>query len=353
MPLRNSKSLVTRAAICSALLLIVAPAAQAQPSPIALVVGNSNYSAFPALPACIDSSQSVANALRSLGFQVILRQDVTGGAFAAAISEFSRGMEAKPDASAFVYICGYAAGMNDRPFLLPVSANIARPSDVMTQGILAKAILDVLNRGKPSRGVAALDLVPMPDGPSLALNTLSAVPVSAGTGLIAVLQSQPTTVPTPLSSSLAAGLAVPGVQAGALLGDVEAELAKHPSVGIAALRMPSVLLPLAADEQPPPSLPVPPQPEQIAAPVTAPVLAPAASAVTAPIPALPDEGAMTAGERGRVQEALARLGYYAGAIDGIFGRETRAAIRRFQHEIGVEMTGVITGAQATRLVTEQ
>ncbi len=161
-------------------------------------------------------------------------------------------MEAKPDASAFVYICGYAAGMNHGPISLPVSANIARPSDVMTQGILAKAILDVLNRGKPSRGVAALDLVPMPDGPSLALNTLKAVPVSAGTGLIAVLQSQPTTVPTPLSSSLAAGLAVPGVQAGALLGGVEAELAKHPSVGIAALRMPSVLLPLAADEQPPP-----------------------------------------------------------------------------------------------------
>lgn len=60
---------------------------------------------------------------------------------------------------------------------------------------------------------------------------------------------------------------------------------------------------------------------------------------------------MTIGERRRVQEALRRLGYYAGEIDGLFGPETRAAIRRFQHEIGVTMTGIITGAQATRLLS--
>ena len=62
---------------------------------------------------------------------------------------------------------------------------------------------------------------------------------------------------------------------------------------------------------------------------------------------------MTAGERRRVQEALFRVGYYGGGIDAVFGPETRAAIRRFQHEIGVEMTGVITGAQVARLLTWQ
>jgi peptidoglycan hydrolase-like protein with peptidoglycan-binding domain len=67
----------------------------------------------------------------------------------------------------------------------------------------------------------------------------------------------------------------------------------------------------------------------------------------------PDEGAMTSGQRRLVQEALARVGYYAGRIDGIFGPETRAAIRRFQHEIGAEMTGAITGAQAARILTWQ
>jgi peptidoglycan hydrolase-like protein with peptidoglycan-binding domain len=70
-------------------------------------------------------------------------------------------------------------------------------------------------------------------------------------------------------------------------------------------------------------------------------------------PAVPDqfpnEGAMSDNDRRRVQEGLARLGYYGAAIDGRFGPETRAAIRRFQHELGVAMTGTITGEQAARL----
>ncbi len=48
---------------------------------------------------------------------------------------------------------------------------------------------------------------------------------------------------------------------------------------------------------------------------------------------LPDEPAMSDAERRKVQTALARLGYYAIQVDGIFGPETRAAIRRYQHEI--------------------
>lgn len=335
---------ITRAAVCGTLLLMATAAAKAAPARVALVIGNGNYSAFPALPGCLASAQHLANALRGLGFQVIARQDATGGGLAAAISEFSSAMAGAPDASAFVYVCGYAAGMNDRPFLLPVSANIGRPSDVMTQGILAKAILDVIGSGKPSRGLVALDLVPIPGGSMLALDTLTAVPVPAGAGLIAVTGSQPTTGPTELSGALVAGLAVPGVQADALLAGVEAELGKHPSTQIAALGMPSVSRPLAADDPPPIASPGSAQSEHAVTKV-------AEQIATVPIPALPDEDAMTVGERRRVQEALAQVGYYAGGIDGIFGPETRAAIRRFQHEIGVEMTGVITGEQAGRLLT--
>lgn len=59
---------------------------------------------------------------------------------------------------------------------------------------------------------------------------------------------------------------------------------------------------------------------------------------------------MTEADRRRVQAALAVLGYYDGRIDGQFGAETRAAIRRFQHEIGANMTGHLTPEQAGRLV---
>ena len=61
---------------------------------------------------------------------------------------------------------------------------------------------------------------------------------------------------------------------------------------------------------------------------------------------------MTYADRRDVQIALARLGYYDGRIDGVIGPDTRAAIRRWQHEIGAEMTGALSGAQATRLVQQ-
>lgn len=49
--------------------------------------------------------------------------------------------------------------------------------------------------------------------------------------------------------------------------------------------------------------------------------------------------------RSRAQTALARLGYSPGAVDGIFGRRTRAAIRRWQTAIGCPATGVLTQEQ--------
>ncbi|MFY9975550.1 MAG: peptidoglycan-binding protein, partial [Chromatiaceae bacterium] len=75
-------------------------------------------------------------------------------------------------------------------------------------------------------------------------------------------------------------------------------------------------------------------------------------APAAPLPRFPDEDIMIESERRQVQGALKRIGYYTGEIDGLFGPETRAAIRRFQYEIGAEMTGTITGQQAARLLAQ-
>jgi hypothetical protein len=44
-----------------------------------------------------------------------------------------------------------------------------------------------------------------------------------------------------------------------------------------------------------------------------------------------------------VQAELARLGYYRGAIDGVLGPETRSAIRSFQANQGLPVTGQVDG----------
>ena len=59
---------------------------------------------------------------------------------------------------------------------------------------------------------------------------------------------------------------------------------------------------------------------------------------------------MAKADRQQVQEALQRLSYYEGPIDGSFGPLTRAAIRRFQHDINAASTGYLTGEEANCLV---
>jgi len=50
-----------------------------------------------------------------------------------------------------------------------------------------------------------------------------------------------------------------------------------------------------------------------------------------------------------VQAALNRLGFGAGAVDGVLGPGTRAAIQRFQASIGARATGQLTARELRML----
>ncbi len=61
-----------------------------------------------------------------------------------------------------------------------------------------------------------------------------------------------------------------------------------------------------------------------------------------------------AAERGdvNIQRALNHFGFNAGAEDGVFGPGTRAAIRRYQAHLGDEVSGQLTAAQRSLLLSE-
>jgi hypothetical protein len=319
-------------------LLLASPALQAAPAREALVIGNGTYSALAPLPACLLSAHAVAAALRALDFHVVEREDVSSGGADAAIGEFAAQVAAAPGAAAFIYSCGYATSFNDRPFLAPVSARIARAADVLAQGILAKSLIDVLARGGAGPSVVAFDVVPMPEAPAaLHLDALAQASLPDGLGLIATSQAKPPDAPTPLAASLVANLKGPEVQVAALLNGVQQQVGANRSVTLAAFRPPVAPGYLAGAPPPPPPAPSPS--------ATTP-----APAVAGPAAALPADEQLTDSDRRRVQIALVRLGYYDGRIDGVFGPDSRAAIRRYQHELGADMTGRLTAAQATRLV---
>ena len=139
--------------------LLAAPASAAGPAHVALVIGNGTYATLPQLPACLQSAHAVAAALHGAGFDVVEREDTSSGAMDAAVGEFVTKLAQAPDAAAVIYVCSYGTEYNNRPFMLPVSANITRPADVLTQGVLAKSLIDALRRGNAGPTMVAIDVV--------------------------------------------------------------------------------------------------------------------------------------------------------------------------------------------------
>jgi S1-C subfamily serine protease len=62
------------------------------------------------------------------------------------------------------------------------------------------------------------------------------------------------------------------------------------------------------------------------------------------------EAALTSAEKEFLQVALEWAGFYDGAIDGLYGRGTRAAMEAWQAANGYEPTGVLTTRQRTALI---
>jgi hypothetical protein len=334
------------AALLLTLALAIAatvPPASAQESPRrALVIGNSAYAALPSLPGCTASAHLVAATLKRAGFDVSERLDRSNGQMSGDLAALADPATRQPGTIVVAYVCGYALGLDNRAFLLPVSATIERDTDVLTQGLVAKSVLDTVRRSGASVGLVLLDAVAKPaSAGKLSFAALAgASPADAVAVAAAGMAAAPPEGATPFASALAAAMAGPDIETGAVLKSLQQRLAANPAIELTVLA-PSAPAWLAGGpavaKASPSSTPSPQSPQPPA------LSGPAANA-------FPDEARMTAEDRARVQTALLHLGYYDGRVDGIFGAETRAAIRRFQHEIGADMTGQITPAQAGRLL---
>jgi hypothetical protein len=136
------------------------------------------------------------------------------------------------------------------------------------------------------------------------------------------------------------------------------EVAIPPNPGQAAPENPQMIgqqkaapaspVPATASPAPAASQPASPAP---AARSSQPAKPPMRRPTAASARAMPAEGKMSAASRRKVQKTLHRRGYYQGPVDGIFGPQTRAAIRRFQDSIGAKSTGYLNAVEGRRLVS--
>jgi hypothetical protein len=386
--LRNSAN-VTALLFCLATSGLMQPARAAAPVPapppppvaLALVIGNSHYASLPPIPSCDSSARLLAAALGRAGFTVTAKYDATNGEMGGALASLEDAARQAPGARVLAYVCGYAVDFDGRTFLLPVSAAVESPSDVLAEGLVAKPILDAIARTQPSAGLVLFDDVTKPGSPPAtaldagltALHRSGAGSPGLGAMAARATGSQPQGA-TPLSGGVAAALAPPVVELGALMTAVAHDMAGSPGVTLvqAAPSAPGLLVGAPPKPAPPPPVAPPPTPAPppapapAPAPASAPMPAPAPVAAPAPPPAAPPPAAPAPAAAApaapppiptdpvvltrAIQLALKNLGYYAAAVDGIVGPEEQAAIRRYQHEMHAPMTGQLTPAEISRLL---
>jgi len=318
----------------------------------ALIISNAQYADLPALPRCTASAAVVRDALKAKGFEVVERSDVRRGEFDAAIGALAKRTAASPPSVAVLYYCGYAREFNGRPFLLPAAAYITRDNDVLTQGLIAKSLVDSLARVGDSSGVVLLDGFQPPDTPATGLARLAEQIQPGSFAVIGTNNDAAAQGPTAAAQALRGQLTGEEVSVEKFVAGMRTELAKGGAGAaffVAATGRPSFLI---GGKPPPAPVAPPPPPVAVALPPPAPTPPPPSPPPPAPPPQqmMVDEDRMSDADRRQVQVALATLGYYSGRIDATFGPETRAAIRRYQFEIKADLTGRLNAEQATKLV---
>jgi Putative peptidoglycan binding domain/Caspase domain len=315
-----------------------ATAGWSEPLRIALVIANGQYANFPAMARCAPAAAAARDGLRAKGFEIIERNNLGRGEFDTAIGLLARRVAASPPAVAALYYCGYAAEFNNRSFLLPVSAVLSRDHDVLSQGVVVKSVVDSLRRAPDGAGLVLLDVFTLPNAPAGRMGPLAEQLPASSFAVIAANNDGPGEGATAAALGLRDEVAAGDASVNSVLSGLRRRLAKE---AVTAQFIAATSDAALAPETRPPPAPAPAPPPAAAAPPPPPA---------APLHVMVDEDRMSDQDRRQVQTVLATIGYYAGRIDGTFGPETRAAIRRYQFEIKAELTGRLTAEQATRLV---
>jgi formylglycine-generating enzyme required for sulfatase activity len=126
------------------LLLTVAPGWAATDRRVALVIGNSAYQSFPALPNPRNDAEDVAGALKRVGFTVLGGANLTREQMRHSLRQFAR---AAHDAeAALVFYAGHGLQYRGRNYIVPTDAKLEDEFDLEYETVSVNDIVEELNR---------------------------------------------------------------------------------------------------------------------------------------------------------------------------------------------------------------
>ncbi|MFP5440077.1 MAG: caspase domain-containing protein [Gammaproteobacteria bacterium] len=121
---------------------------------VALVIGNAAY-ASGALKNPVNDARAMAGKLQSLGFDVIVRENVKAREYGAALRELRNRLQ--PGAVALFFYAGHGLQIKGRNYLPAVDADIRSEDDVPQQSLDLAQVFDTLEEAKARVNLVFLD----------------------------------------------------------------------------------------------------------------------------------------------------------------------------------------------------
>lgn len=138
-----------------ALLLCLTPLSAAWADKrVALVIGNSAYPMAP-LRNPINDARAMAKTLNQLGFDVILRTNLTQRGMVESLRDF--GARIGRDGEAVFYYSGHGMQVKGRNYLIPVDADIRGEDEVPYMSLDMAQVLDKLEAARSRANIVILD----------------------------------------------------------------------------------------------------------------------------------------------------------------------------------------------------
>ena len=140
--------------ILGAALLCIQLHAFAANERVALLIGNNQYPSSP-LRNAVNDARDLGDALKELGFKVIIRENTSRKEMIEAIREFGNALEGSQ--AALFFYAGHAMQFKDRNYLIPIDAAMGSEDDVTFFSVEVGQVFDRMDRARTRFNFLILD----------------------------------------------------------------------------------------------------------------------------------------------------------------------------------------------------
>ena len=330
-PCRNSKSSGLAVILIAIFMQLIFGFSAQAGGRVALVLACEKYENFEESDIDVKWAGELGQALKEHNFDVTVAGDRNDAQSRAALRDFA--LKATGADFALIVVGGHAVTYHSQPFFLPQNAKIQRATDLFSRALSLASIADIAGKAKSA---ALLVLNTVPDIAST-VSDIDARPATSGQQAANVITVFSSSAKVPVSGvdrlaaqaseKLLAATQEDTLTLAGLVSSVAAE-----GVGLVVGKVSDIDLSAPVPDSKPEDASTTAVPQGAEAAAKAQVEAErrlrAASIARTPAGA---EDPLTLDERRDVQRRLQSLRLYQGVADGVFGEQTRVAIREFQN----------------------